>query len=72
MDAEPLQTEPVASETYSNSLTGTLPTEFGLMTSLNSLVWSDNKIEGTIPTQLARLTKLTKLSVHSNLSHPWR
>jgi hypothetical protein len=53
------------SYTHTNTLTGTIPTEFGLMTALNVLAWTDNKIEGSIPTQLAKLTNLNELSDHS-------
>jgi hypothetical protein len=47
--------------TFTNSLTGTIPTEFGLLTALTMFDWSDNQIGGTIPTQFGRLSRLKEL-----------
>lgn len=49
---------------YSNSFTGTLPTELGLLTQLQALSFSSNAFHGFIPTQLNALTNLQVLSLN--------
>lgn len=49
---------------YNTGLTGTLPTELGLMNKMNWLDLSENAFTGTIPTQLDAMTNLNKLLVH--------
>ena len=49
------------------SLQGTIPTEFGLLTSLHQYLGvSDNSLQGTIPGDLGLLTSLSSLFVHDN------
>jgi hypothetical protein len=45
----------------SNSLTGPIPTEIGLLTALSSLVLGGNFLNSTIPTQLGLLTELDSI-----------
>ena len=51
---------------YSNSLQGTIPTELGLLSSLQVLPVYDNSLQGMIPTELGMLTSLQDLIVHYN------
>ncbi|CAB9529449.1 LRR receptor-like serine threonine-protein kinase [Seminavis robusta] len=51
---------------FRNGLTGTLPTELGLMTNLTDVSVLANAVTGTIPTELGRLTLLTSLHLASN------
>jgi len=52
---------------YENTLSGTLPTQIGLLTSLSGyLSLGFNTISGTLPTQLALLTNLRALYLGSN------
>jgi Leucine-rich repeat (LRR) protein len=48
------------------NLHGTLPTEIGLLTSLQNLNIENNLIGGTIPTEICRLTNLTRLYFGQN------
>jgi Leucine-rich repeat (LRR) protein len=48
------------------NLHGSLPTEVGLLTSLQNLNIENNAIEGTIPTEVCRLTNLTRLYFGQN------
>ena len=50
----------------SNRLTGTLPTELGLLTLLTGLDFAFNYLTGEIPTELGRLTHLISLDLNSN------
>lgn len=45
------------------SLTGTLPTEIGMLTELTLLSIDDSNIRGTVPSEIGLLTKLTKLEI---------
>ena len=50
--------------TDENSLTGTLPTQLGLLTNLINLEVDVNpELSGSLPTELGRLTKLTELDL---------
>ena len=49
-----------------NDLAGTLPTQIGVLTTLQELRLNSGSISGTLPTQLARLSNLRVLSAHSN------
>ena len=51
---------------YSNSLQGTIPTELGLLTSLQRLSVPYNSLTGMIPTELGLLTSLQRLYVDDN------
>ena len=44
-------------------MTGTIPTEFGLLTALTGLMLNRNGLSGTLPTQLGLLTKLKQLTL---------
>lgn len=48
-------------------LTGTVPTEFGLIENLDTLVLAGNYLTGSIPPQLASASFLTKLDLSGNL-----
>merc|ERR1711933_450617 len=49
-----------------NILTGTIPSELGLLTSLRSISLSNNfDITGTIPSELGLLTELTFLNIRN-------
>jgi Leucine-rich repeat (LRR) protein len=50
----------------SNGLTGTIPTELGLLTGLMNLELPFNELTGTIPTELGLLTALTFLDLEVN------
>jgi hypothetical protein len=47
-------------------LSGTIPTQIGLLGSLTTLDLCCNDLSGTVPTQLARLTSLRWLGLHGN------
>ncbi len=49
-----------------NNLSGTIPTELGDLTSLQTLSLYSNSLSGTIPTELGDLTSLQTLSLYSN------
>ena len=49
-----------------NSLSGTMPTQFGLLTEMYTLYLGDNSLSGTIPTQLGLLSKLVMLDFYDN------
>ena len=49
-----------------NNMLGTLPTEIGLMTALESMYAFSNGISGTLPTELGRLSSLRIFSVYKN------
>jgi Leucine-rich repeat (LRR) protein len=49
-----------------NSLTGSIPSEFGLSTALDSLDLSENKLTSTIPSELFRLSSLSGLYLFGN------
>ena len=50
-----------------NQLTGTIPTELGLLTYLQVLDLSGNRLTGTIPEELASLTNLQELRLSGKL-----
>lgn len=47
-------------------LNGSLPTEFGLLTTMISADLHGNSLSGSLPTQLSRLTNLEKLDLYRN------
>ena len=49
-----------------NDLNGTLPSEIGLMTELESLVLSGNGFFGALPSELGQLTRLLGLFLDKN------
>jgi hypothetical protein len=53
-------------ELMSSDLSGSIPTELGLLKSVQSLVLSGNQLTGLIPTELGQLTSLGKLSLSKN------
>jgi Leucine-rich repeat (LRR) protein len=50
-----------------NGLSGSIPTEIGLLTALTSLNMSENEIAGTFPTEIGRLTNLEVLWLDNNM-----
>lgn len=50
----------------SNSLTGGIPSELGMITGLEILALTRNQLSGEIPSELGHLTDLVELSVVSN------
>lgn len=50
----------------SNNLIGQLPTQFGLMQTLNILALDDNGLDGTIPTEIGSLSRLQILDLSKN------
>jgi hypothetical protein len=48
-------------------LRGSLPTELGKLTMLQSLVLNENRLAGSLPSQLMRLTNLVELAMHENV-----
>ena len=49
-----------------NVLTGTIPTEFGLLTALEDIGLGDNKITGRIPTELGSISGLNQITLYNN------
>lgn len=49
-----------------NMISGSLPTELGIMPSLQILALSDNVLSGTLPSELGRASSLLVLSVPLN------
>ena len=49
-----------------DDLTGTIPTEFGLLTGLTYVTLGSNDLTGTIPTEFALLTAVTIMTLVSN------
>lgn len=50
----------------SNVVTGTIPTEIGLLTGLASVSITNATLNGTIPTQMGNLSGLRRLWLYSN------
>ena len=49
-----------------NGITGTIPTEFGLLTHLSSLKFSQNHLRGTLPSELGNLQKVSLMAISRN------
>ena len=49
-----------------NLVSGTIPTEIGLLSKLSSLSFSENMLTGPLPTEIGLLTKLTTLLLDRN------
>ena len=49
-----------------NNLTGTIPTELGLLSSLEDLNLEANQLSGTIPTEMGLLSNLKELTLSFN------
>ena len=43
-----------------NDLTGTIPTELGLLPRIRELILNYNELTGTVPTELGQLTTISK------------
>ena len=52
---------------YDNLLSSSIPTEFGLLSSLEVLELHNNALTGTIPAELSSLGSLEKLNLEDNL-----
>lgn len=50
----------------SNQITGTIPTEIGLLTELASVSMTNATLSGTIPTEMGNLTNLRRLWLYNN------
>lgn len=50
----------------SNGMTGTIPTEIGLLTDLASISLTNSTLSGTIPTEIGALTQLRRLWLYNN------
>ena len=55
---------------YENSFTGTIPTEFGLLTNLAVFTCNSNSLSGTVPFELCDLPSLNELYINSGSSNP--
>ena len=51
---------------YSREVRGTLPTEIGLLTNLETLDFAVNSLTGTLPVEYSQLTKLEYLDFMAN------
>jgi len=51
---------------HANQLSGSIPTEIGLLTDLTSLVLTQNLLSGEAPSELTNLTKLKQLTLIEN------
>ena len=51
---------------WSNSLTGTIPSELSMMTSLENFILSDNSLTGTIPAELSTMTSISEIGLNDN------
>jgi hypothetical protein len=51
----------------SNALSGSLPTEIGMLSSLEEMHFHFNRISGSIPTEIGQLSLLNTLHLHDNL-----
>lgn len=49
-----------------NGITGTIPTELGLLTKLQSLKLSQNHLRGTLPSELGNLNQVSLLAISRN------
>lgn len=58
--------DPVTFSATDCSLSGSLPTEMGLLTNARKVWLSGNSITGRIPSEMGRLKKLEVLEVHDN------
>jgi hypothetical protein len=49
-----------------NSLTGTIPSEIGLVTNLEHLLLKNNELTGTVPREMERLSNLKVILLEQN------
>lgn len=49
-----------------NNLSGTIPSEIGMLSNLHSLSLSSNALSGTIPTEIGMLQQIEVLNLHNN------
>ena len=54
------------SDLHNNGLSGTIPTEVGLLTYMHKLFLSGNELSGTIPSELGYMTRLWTLDLTGN------
>lgn len=50
----------------SNMISGTIPSEIGLMRRWRSIDWSQNRIEGKLPSEIAHMTEIEKMNLSEN------
>jgi Leucine-rich repeat (LRR) protein len=62
----PRKLESVALWLDDNKITGTIPTEIGLLTELASISLTNATLRGPIPTELGKLSGLRRLWLYSN------
>ena len=55
-----------AFQVYSSAISGTIPSEIGLLTNLEFLTVFDNKLTGTIPAEIGNLSRLGFVTVANN------
>jgi Leucine-rich repeat (LRR) protein len=52
---------------YGNQLTGTLPSQLGLLNKLQVLTLSENQLQGSVPLQVNDLVNIKTFSIHNHL-----
>lgn len=53
--------------TGANKLTGSIPSEFGMLSKLENIALGHNNLDGTLPTELAMINGLKKLDFGDNM-----
>jgi len=59
-------TEMTSLHVDTNSFTGTVPTEVGMLTKVARFDWKNCQFNGTLPTELGLLTSLTNIELGGN------
>ena len=60
------ETTSISYSGHDPSYTGTIPTEFGLLTAVTEMSLSENEIKGAIPTEFGLLSAVAKMSLSNN------